>query len=164
MQVSKAWAFGRKSTSTILPPFPSSVQTEVTTVVCDMRQQDKILKESGKLRKLKRVVVMDEQQPGGGLASVAKQKEGLVVVSLPDLERKGRDQPVPPSLPSPSDLAVVMYTSGSSGVPKVRLHPCAAVALPNGFTGIACFIPRLATAGQGSAQLGHTSTSGAWSY
>lgn len=44
---------------------------------------------------------------------------GWKVASLSDVEELGKKNPVQPSLPSKHGVAVVMYTSGSTGLPKV---------------------------------------------
>ncbi|KAJ3014805.1 UNVERIFIED_CONTAM: long-chain fatty acid-CoA ligase [Siphonaria sp. JEL0065] len=43
---------------------------------------------------------------------------GIRVLSLLELQALGESNPTDPVPPSPSDLAVIMYTSGSSGTPK----------------------------------------------
>ena len=40
------------------------------------------------------------------------------VLSLEQLEEKGRTQPIEPRKPEPEDLCCIMYTSGSTGNPK----------------------------------------------
>lgn len=41
------------------------------------------------------------------------------VAPLSEVEKLGKTSPVAPSLPSKNAIAVVMYTSGSTGLPKV---------------------------------------------
>jgi long-chain acyl-CoA synthetase len=48
--------------------------------------------------------------------------EGLsnyTIASFGEVEKLGKESPVEPSLPSKNAVAVVMYTSGSTGLPKV---------------------------------------------
>lgn len=43
------------------------------------------------------------------------------IIKFEDVESLGKENPSPPNLPKPSDTAVIMYTSGSTGVPKVQI-------------------------------------------
>jgi len=43
---------------------------------------------------------------------------GVDVVPYDELVAKGKAKPTPPTPPQPSDLAVIMYTSGTTGMPK----------------------------------------------
>lgn len=44
------------------------------------------------------------------------------VASFSEVIKLGTENPVVPSLPSSHSIAVVMYTSGSTGLPKVYSH------------------------------------------
>lgn len=66
------------------------------------------------------------------------QPEGLSMHSLSSLSITGNKQQ---ARPAPSDIAVIMYTSGSTGVPKgVMISHCNLIA---GITGMAERIPSL---------------------
>lgn len=44
---------------------------------------------------------------------------GWTITSFSDVEKLGRENPLDADLPLSSDIAVIMYTSGSTGLPKV---------------------------------------------
>ncbi|CAI5479704.1 unnamed protein product [Closterium sp. Yama58-4] len=105
-------------------------ETEVTTVVCDHKQLEKLEEASlkGELKTVKRVIMMPEPRPlseAGKGPTEAEAKvatgqlaPGVTLLSFADVEKSGVESPVTPELPQPSDLAVIMYTSGSTGLPK----------------------------------------------
>lgn len=93
------------------------LQTEVTTVICGNKELKKLLDISGQLDTVKRVICMDDVIPSN--ASLIEGSSSWTITSFSDVERFGRENPVDADLPLPADIAVIMYTSGSTGMPKV---------------------------------------------
>ncbi|CAI5531223.1 unnamed protein product [Closterium sp. Naga37s-1] len=105
-------------------------ETEVTTVICDHKQLEKLEEASskGELKTVQRVIMMPEPRPlseAGKGPTEAEAKvatgqlaPGVALLAFADVEKSGVESPVTPELPQPSDLAVIMYTSGSTGLPK----------------------------------------------
>lgn len=67
---------------------------------------------------MKRVICMDDEIPSS--ASSVEQSGRWKIISISDVEKLGRENPVDADLPLAADIAVIMYTSGSTGLPKVR--------------------------------------------
>ena len=64
---------------------------------------------------LKTIVSLVE--PSANLLAAAKSKN-IQIISYADLVRTGQTSPVQPRSPQPTDTALVLYTSGSTGDPK----------------------------------------------
>lgn len=75
----------------------------------------KLVDISGQLDTVKRIVCMDDEFS----SNVSLVKESWTVTSFPDVEKLGRENPADADLPLSTDIAVIMYTSGSTGLPKV---------------------------------------------
>lgn len=84
-------------------------------MVCGKRELNKLLDIAGQLQTVKRVICMDEEIPSHALSI----QSNWTVTSFSDVEKLGRDKPVDADLPVSTDIAVIMYTSGSTGLPKV---------------------------------------------
>lgn len=87
----------------------------MTTVVCGKRELYKLLEIGGQLNTVKRVICMDDEIP----SHASSIQSYWTVTSFTNVERLGRDKPVDADLPVSTDIAVIMYTSGSTALPKV---------------------------------------------
>ncbi|KHG12582.1 Long chain acyl-CoA synthetase 9, chloroplastic -like protein [Gossypium arboreum] len=88
-----------------------ALQTEVTTLICGAKELKKLVNLSGQLDKIKHVICMDDEIPTAASGRWA-------VTSFADVQRTGYENPVDADLPIAADVAVIMYTSGSTGLPK----------------------------------------------
>ncbi|TYJ35630.1 hypothetical protein E1A91_A05G249900v1 [Gossypium mustelinum] len=86
-------------------------ETEVTTLICGAKELKKLVNLSGQLDKIKHVICMDDEIPTAASGRWA-------VTSFADVQRTGYENPVDADLPIAADVAVIMYTSGSTGLPK----------------------------------------------
>ncbi|GAB2215104.1 hypothetical protein Drorol1_Dr00019479 [Drosera rotundifolia] len=92
-------------------------ETKVSTLICDFKQFKKVVAVSSKLETLKHVIYFQDDGSTTD-SSNSGDSDNLIVSSFADVEKLGKDSPAQPRLPSKDDVAVIMYTSGSTGMPK----------------------------------------------
>lgn len=97
--------------------FHADLQTEVTTVICGYKELKKLANIGGQLDTVKRIICMDEEFQSD--TSLFSGSYSWTISSFSKVERLGQENPVDPDLPLAADVAVIMYTSGSTGLPKV---------------------------------------------
>lgn len=90
-------------------------ETQVSTLICDQKQLKKLAAISSSLSSIRHIVYFDDEDSG---STATQDLSDWKVLSFKEVEKLGKDNPVPPNLPIKKDIAVIMYTSGSTGLPK----------------------------------------------
>lgn len=92
-------------------------ETEVSTIICGAKELKKLLDISGQLDTLTRVIYIEDD----GISidsSLIERNTRWSITSFAEVVRLGRQNPSVADLPVSADVAVIMYTSGSTGLPK----------------------------------------------
>eukprot|EP01102_Stenamoeba_stenopodia_P012401 TRINITY_DN3916_c0_g1_i1.p1 TRINITY_DN3916_c0_g1~~TRINITY_DN3916_c0_g1_i1.p1 ORF type:complete len:689 (-),score=164.93 TRINITY_DN3916_c0_g1_i1:125-2191(-) len=89
---------------------------ELSTIVCTKDKIQKLIEISEQCPTLKTIVQMEKQ--GDKQLIEAAEAKGIKIVSFNEIADKGAFSPIPPNPPKPEDLATIMYTSGTTGMPK----------------------------------------------
>lgn len=88
-------------------------------MICGYKELKKLANISGQLDTVKRIICMDDEFQSD--SSLVSGSTNWTITSFSDLDKLGRQNPVDPDLPLSADTAVIMYTSGSTGMPKVSM-------------------------------------------
>ncbi|XP_041270409.1 long-chain-fatty-acid--CoA ligase 3 isoform X2 [Onychostruthus taczanowskii] len=115
-------------------------ETEVTTIITSKELMQTKLKEIVSQVPLLRHIITVDGKP----TTWSEFPKGVIVHTMASVQAMGAKADTgnkQPSRPVPSDIAVIMYTSGSTGIPKgVMISHCNIIA---GITGMAERIPNL---------------------
>ncbi|CAO2812902.1 unnamed protein product [Amaranthus hypochondriacus] len=92
-------------------------ETQVSTLICDSKQFKKAASILSKLDTIKNIIYFEEDGESND-SGISGDMGNVKAISFHDVEKLGKDFPSDPRLPKKDDIAVVMYTSGSTGLPK----------------------------------------------
>ncbi|KAK3129311.1 hypothetical protein QOZ80_6BG0477170 [Eleusine coracana subsp. coracana] len=90
-------------------------ETQVSTLICDSKQLKKLPAISSQLQSVKHIIYIEDEPVE---AETLKRFNHWTTLSFSEVEELGKASHIDARLPSSSDTAVVMYTSGSTGLPK----------------------------------------------
>lgn len=89
-------------------------ETQVSTLICDAKQLKKVASVSSSLKTIKNVIYFEDDETATDSTNI----DSWRVSSFSEVEKLGRNSPIQARLPIKEDIAVIMYTSGSTGLPK----------------------------------------------
>ncbi|KAK8541653.1 hypothetical protein V6N13_137753 [Hibiscus sabdariffa] len=92
-------------------------ETQVSTLICESKQLKKLAAIHPNLKTITNVIYFEDDS-NANVSGLFGSRSGWNVSSFYEIELLGERAPVPPSLPSKDSVAVIMYTSGSTGLPK----------------------------------------------
>lgn len=90
----------------------------MSTVICDSKQLKKLAAIRSSLTSIRDIIYFDDEESSND-SSVIDEMSNYKVSPFTEVEKLGRSNPAKPNLPIKKDIAVIMYTSGSTGLPKV---------------------------------------------
>lgn len=90
-------------------------ETEVTTVITSYELMPKFKKILAMTPKVKTLIYMEDQLK---TLDATGFKDGVEIIKYTEVLQKGAESSVESKPPGPDDVAIIMYTSGSTGVPK----------------------------------------------
>ncbi|KAG8085153.1 hypothetical protein GUJ93_ZPchr0010g11208 [Zizania palustris] len=90
-------------------------ETQVSTLICDSKQLKKLPAISSKLQSVRHVIYIEDEPIE---TEILNQMKHWSTLSFGEVEELGKKSHMDARLPSSTDTAVIMYTSGSTGLPK----------------------------------------------
>ncbi|XP_033830001.1 long-chain-fatty-acid--CoA ligase 1-like [Periophthalmus magnuspinnatus] len=92
-------------------------KASISTIVCDVEEKINQVLEcvSNKTHSVKTIILM--QAPSGDLISKGQDAD-IEIISLQEMEAIGKANHQPPVPPQPDDMALICFTSGTTGNPK----------------------------------------------
>lgn len=90
-------------------------------MICDSKQLKKLAAIRSSLTTIRHIIYFDDEDSPSD-STVTDETSNWKVSSFAEVEKLGRNNPAHPNLPIKKDIAVIMYTSGSTGLPKVLIY------------------------------------------
>ncbi|XP_016462181.1 long chain acyl-CoA synthetase 8-like isoform X2 [Nicotiana tabacum] len=92
-------------------------ETQASMLICDAKQLKKLAAIGSSLKTIKNVIYFEDNETAID-SSISMNIDSWKVTSFSEVEKVGKSSPIQPILPIKKDIAVIMYTSGSTGMPK----------------------------------------------